>query len=424
MDIEGLGEQRVEQLLNAGLIEDLPDIFQLGRHGDALASLTSEDPIGKEVAGKLLAAIETSKETTLDRLINGLNIPGVGPKMASRLGERFKGLVPLIDAAPAQLQETEGVSEAGAKKISSFLKQESNWRTISGLLNAGVHWPHDEIERLRRRATSATQISHPSFDADDNEQAPESPEDDFPGRLKATIRRLADRNSLNVGPMGFDWIGEVVDKGFVSEAHEIFRLELERIEELTIRRTLGRKSAKNLLDGIEKAKRTTLERFIYSLGIRDVGRVTAGALARHFRSLDALSAATEEQLCEVPDVGEVVSKNLLEFFSNTDNRDMIQTMRTNGVEWSESDAAPEPPEGALHGKSFVLTGALEGMTRTMARQKILAAGGRVVGSVSQKTNYLVYGENPGSKRAKAEKLGVETIDQEKFLELLDQARDP
>ena len=101
---------------------------------------------------------------------------------------------------------------------------------------------------------------------------------------------------------------------------------------------------------------------------------------------------------------------------------MIQAIRTNGVEWSEGDAAPAAPVGALEGKSFVLTGTLEGMTRDMARQKILAAGGRVVGSVSKKTNYLVYGENPGGKRARAEKLGVETIDQEEFLTMLDQTR--
>ena len=128
-------------------------------------------------------------------------------------------------------------------------------------------------------------------------------------------------------------------------------------------------------------------------------------------------------VCEVPDVGEVVSKHLLEFFSNTDNRDMIRAIRTNGVEWSEGDAAPAAPEGRLQGKSFVLTGTLEGMTRDMARQQILAAGGRVAGSVSKKTNYLVYGENPGSKRARAEELGVETIDQEKFLAILEQARE-
>lgn len=424
MDIEGLGEQRVEQLLNAGLIEDLPDIFQLEHHEDKLAKLTSEDPIGTELAGKLLHAIDSSRETTLDRFIYGLNIPGVGPKTAIRLGERFKGLLPLVDADPARLQETKGVSEAAAEKICSFFRREANWRTISGLIDVGVNWPNEEIVQLNQRAPSAAHASHQSFDADDNDHDPERPDKDSPERLKAAIKRLADRSSLNIGPMGFDWIGEVVDRGFVREAHEIFRLELERIEDLTTRRTLGRKSAQNLLDGIEKAKRTTLERFIYSLGIRDVGRVTAGALAQHFGSLKALSNATEEQLIEVPDVGEVVSKHLLEFFSNSDNRDMIRAIRANGVQWSESDAVPAAPEGRLQGKSFVLTGTLEGMTRDMARQQILAAGGRVVGSVSKKTNYLVYGENPGSKRAKAEKLGVEAIDQEKFLAMLEQAREP
>ena len=292
------------------------------------------------------------------------------------------------------------------------------------MIDVGVNWPNEEIVQPNQHAPSAAHTSHQSLDADDDDHKQERPDNDSPERLKAAIRRLADRSSLNIGPMGFDWIGEVVDKGFVREAHEIFRLELEQIEELAIKRTLGRKSAQNLLDGIEKAKRTTLERFIYSLGIRDVGRVTAGALTQHFGSLDALSTATEEQLCEVPDVGEVVSKHLLEFFSNTDNRDMIQAIRTSGVEWSENDAAPAASEGLLQGQSFVLTGTLEGMKRDVATQLILAAGGRVVSSISKKTNYLVAGTNPGSKLDKARNLGVDVINQSQLLAMVNSESAP
>ena len=418
MDIEGLGEQRVEQLLKAGLVKDFPDIFQLERHEQELANLTSEEPVEAESARELLRAIDKARQTTFERFICALGIPGVGLKTANRLGERFKGLIPLVAADAEELQETDGVSAAAADKICSFFKQESNWQIISGLIDSGVNWPHEEIEQLRQRLTPVAQLSHESIDTDGKVYAPKLSAKDAPEQLKAAIRRLADRNSLDIAPTGYDWISQVVDMGFVRKVHEIFHLKQEQIESLAIRRTLGKKSAKNLLDGIEKAKRTTLERFIYSLGIRDVGRVTAEALARHFGRLEALSTATDEQLREVPDVGEVVSERLREFLSNADNLDMIQAIRANGVEWSKSDAAPTALEGRLHGKSFVLTGTLEGMTRDLARQRIVAEGGRVVGGVSKNTDYIVTGAKPGSKLDRARNLGVKVLDQSEFLAIL------
>ena len=417
MDIEGLGEQRVEQLLKAGLIEDLPDIFHLERHEDELAKLTNEEPVGTESARKLLGAINAARQTTLKRFINALHIPGIGPKTADRLAKRFEGLIPLADADAAKLQETDGISVAAAEKIRSFFKQANHWKNISGLIEAGVKWPHEAIGQLRQRANLAANPSRESVDANGNDQAPELPASHTPKQLKAAIRRLSNRDSLDISPTGYDWIGQVVDKGFVREVHEIFSLEREQIEKLAIRRTLGKKSAKTLLDGIEKSRRTTLERFIYSLGIPEVGRVTAEALARHFGSLEALSTATDEQLREVPDVGEVVSKRLREFFSNADNVGTIKAIRENGVGWSERDA-PAGSEGPLHGESFVLTGTLEAMTRDQARQLIVAAGGRVVGSVSKNTDYLVAGANPGGKRAKARDLGVAVIDQSELLSMI------
>ena len=426
MDIEGLGEQRVEQLLEAGLVKDLPDIFQLERHEDELANLTSEEPIGAEAAAKLLRAIGGARNTTLERFINAMNMPGVGPKTSNSLAQRFKGLAALATAEAAEIQKTDGVSAVAAEKIRTFFSRQGHLTTISRLIDAGVNWPDEAPERLRERLTTAARLSRDSRESDEpgGEDQPEGhTASDTLEQLKAAIGRLADRNSLDIKPAGFDWIGQVVDRGFVGEVHEVFSLEREQAEALTIRRTLGRKSAKNLLDGIEKARRTTLERFIYSLGIRDVGRVTAEALARHFGNLQALIEADDERLREVPDVGEVVSERLREFFSSQDNIDMIRAIRANGVEWTESDAPPASPqeERPLHGKSFVLTGALESMTRNLARQRILAAGGRVVSGVSKKTNYLVAGANPGSKLEKARSLGVEILDQSQLLEMLDSA---
>ena len=423
MDIEGMGEQRVEQLLEVGLVKDLPDIFRLEQHEDELANLTSEEPIGAELAGELLCAIDRAKDTTLERLVNALNIPGVGPKTASRLAGHFKGLIPLATAGAGELQETDGVSAAAAERIRSFFNKKGRRKTISGLIDAGVTWPEEETENLRECFAPALELLNNSFNVGNKDQSAEPPSADNSKRLKVAIGRVADRASLDIKPVGFDWIGQIVDKGFVRQVHEIFHLKREQAEALSKIRTLGRKSAKNLIEGIEKAKHTTLERFIYALGIRDVGRVTAEGLARYFGNLEALGAADVEQLREVPDIGEVVSERLREFFSNGDNLEMIQAIRANGVEWTESDAPAAAPEeeGPLHEKTLVLTGTLEGMTRNQARQRILAAGGRVAGSVSKKTNYLVAGANPGSKLEKARNLGVEVLDQSQLLAILDSA---
>jgi len=178
------------------------------------------------------------------------------------------------------------------------------------------------------------------------------------------------------------------------------------------------KSSENLLGAIEDSKSTTLARFLFSLGIRDVGRVTAASLARHFGSLEALRNADEEALQEVPDVGEVVAQRVSDFFRHGENLRVIAELRRHGVEWPDTEAAPAASVGPLRGKTLVLTGTLEGMTRDEARERIVGAGGRVTASVSKKTNYLVAGANAGSKRDKAEKLGVEIIGQAQLLDLL------
>ena len=178
------------------------------------------------------------------------------------------------------------------------------------------------------------------------------------------------------------------------------------------------KSSDNVIAAIEARKSTTLARLLYALGIRDVGQVTAASLARHFGSLEALQNADEEALQEVPDVGGIVARNVRQFFAREENLKVIALLKERGVHWPAADAAPAPSSGPLCGTAFVLTGALDGMTRDDARARIVAAGGRVAASVSKKTDYLVAGANPGSKRNKAEKLGVAILDQPQFLELL------
>ena len=181
---------------------------------------------------------------------------------------------------------------------------------------------------------------------------------------------------------------------------------------------MGEKSAQNLVDAIEKSKGTTLARFLFALGIREVGEATAASLAAHFGGLDAIVAASEEDLVAVPDVGPIVASRIRAFLDEAHNREVIARLREAGVTWKESEPRSAPQDGPLVGKTFVLTGTLGAMTRDEAKDRILALGGKVTGSVSKKTDYVVFGEKAGSKLSKAQQLGVETLDEVGFEELL------
>jgi len=179
------------------------------------------------------------------------------------------------------------------------------------------------------------------------------------------------------------------------------------------------KSATNLVDAIERSKSTTLARFLYAIGIRDVGEATAAELAAHFGSLDKIIEATEQDLLAVADVGPVVAARIRAFFDEPHNIDVIKRLRKAGVQWPDTEPRLPAGQGTLSGRTFVLTGTLSGMTREEAKSLIQARGGKVTGSVSAKTDYVVFGDKPGSKLAKANRLEVKTLDEKGFLKLLD-----
>jgi DNA ligase (NAD+) len=232
-----------------------------------------------------------------------------------------------------------------------------------------------------------------------------------PAQRKESLRHFASRRALNIDGLGSQLIEQLVDQGLVSKPGDIFRLTLPRLLELD--RT-GERSATKLLAAIEHSKDTTLDRFLYALGIPEVGEATSKALARHFVALDALMAATGEQLMEVEDVGPVMVAHITSFFDESHNQSVIRDLRKVGVHWDETARPSNSAKLPLKGKTFVLTGTLTGMTREEATAKIEALGGKVTSSVTGKTSYVVVGENPGSKLAKAEKLGVELLDEERF----------
>ncbi len=233
-----------------------------------------------------------------------------------------------------------------------------------------------------------------------------------PAQRKRALLHFASRRALDIEGLGEKLVDQLVDSELVATPADLYRLDLATLAALP---RMAEKSAANLLEAIEHSKQTSLPRFIYALGIRNVGEATAKDLARHFASLDALLAAEEERLMAVPEVGPVVAASLCRFFAEPHNLAVIAQLRERGVHWLEGVASLP---GTLAGKTFVLTGTLPTLTREAAKAAIEAQGGRVAGSVSQKTDYVVAGSDAGSKLEKAQQLGVAIIDQDQLLEFL------
>ncbi len=237
-----------------------------------------------------------------------------------------------------------------------------------------------------------------------------------PAQRKQALLHFASRRAMDVEGLGEKLIDQLVDNAIIKTPADLFTLGLLALANLE---RMAAKSAGNLLAAIEKSRQTTLARFIFALGIRNVGEATAKDLARHFGALDALMAADIESLQRVPDVGPVVAASILNFFAEPHNREVIEQMRAAGVHWPESEPI-RPTMSALAGKTFVLTGSLPSLTREAAKEMIEAQGGKVAGSVSKKTDYVVAGAEAGSKLAKAQELGVTILDEDQFKELLEQ----
>ena len=233
---------------------------------------------------------------------------------------------------------------------------------------------------------------------------------------KQSILHFASRRALDVEGLGDKLVDQLVDADLVKTPADIYALDASTLAGLE---RMGEKSAQNLLASIERSRRTTLERFVYALGIRNVGEATARDLARHFGSLDRLMQADEEELQQVKDVGPAVAMSLRQFFSERHNLEVIRKLRDprTGVRWEEHEGAPARPAGALAGKTFVLTGTLPTLAREEARELIESRGGKVSGSVSKKTDYVVAGDDPGSKLARARELGVTILDEDGLREL-------
>jgi DNA ligase (NAD+) len=235
-----------------------------------------------------------------------------------------------------------------------------------------------------------------------------------PAQRKEAIRHFASRRAMDIDGLGDKLIDQLIEKEKVRTVADLYLLRLEDLQDLE---RMGAKSAENLLRALDNSKGTTLARFLYALGIREVGEVTAQTLARHFSSLEAIMRADQQSLLEVPDVGPAVAGHIEAFFSEPHNREVVSALLDAGVAWP--DDFPEVRRTPLEGMRFVLTGTLDAMSREDAKAAIESHGGKVSGSISAATTYLVLGHDPGSKLKKAEILGVSILSESEFIALLD-----
>ena len=237
-----------------------------------------------------------------------------------------------------------------------------------------------------------------------------------PAQRKASLLHFAGRRAMDIEGLGEKLVDQLVDGGIVRTPADLYTLGIAKLASLE---RMADRSAGNLVAAIAKSKSTTLARFVFALGIRHVGEATARDLARHFGGLDALMDADEAALSGVRDVGPVLAESIARFFAEPHNRQVIERLRAAGLHWPEHAPAAAPAEGPLAGLTLVLTGTLPTLSRDEAKAMIEAAGGRASGSVSAKTDYVVAGEDAGSKLAKARELGVPVIDEDALKAMID-----
>ena len=245
-----------------------------------------------------------------------------------------------------------------------------------------------------------------------------------PAQRKQALLHFAQRRAMDIEGLGDKLVEQIVDAQLVRTPADLYRLGLTALANLE---RMAEKSASNLLAAIENSKQTTLAKFLFGLGIRHVGESTAKDLAKYFGNLDAIMDATVDELLLVNDVGPIVAQSLRHFFGEPHNREVIEQLRACGIIWLEhekaaalhaAETAPDKELGPFSGKTVVLTGTLPTLSRDDAKERLEAAGAKVAGSVSKKTDFVIAGTDAGSKLDKAIELGVTVLDEAKLLELL------
>ena len=406
MDIDGVGEWLVDELVDRGLVRDLADLYEL-RQGQ-LADTEKRGSLGEERAAELSESLARAwREATLERVLYALSIPGVSRHRAKLLAARLGTLERIASAVVKDLTQVKGISRQSAVAVQAFFAAPDVGDFVALVARSGL--PRDSAAE-----GSAAEGADPASHSPPEPVPAVTPSQEGEGPLRAFVRRWSEY----VDGMGRDLADRLIDHGLVRAPGDLRRLTAERLARIPMRARLGGQVADRILKGLARSRGAGLERLIFGLGIRHVGERTAALLAERFRTLDRLAAASAEELEEVAEVGPRIAESIRAFFAAPRNRDLIERLRGHELNFGQvsEDVGRATP---LAGKIFVLTGTLPLMTRDEARARIQAAGGRVSGSVSRRTDYVVAGEAPGSKLEKARALAIEVLDEAGLQALLE-----
>ena len=415
MNIDVLGDWLVGKLVDGKRVRGFADLYRL--RAEDLADLEKETTLGAARAAALVRHLSEVK-AALDpaRVLQAMGIPGIGPKTAERVAGAVPDLARLAATEPGALVEAKGIRRRDVDAIQEFVGQSAHRR----LLELACHFLLAPEAPTKLEGSGRDRL--PLF-----ESAPTAPPeiertDAFRGALKRFVEGIGAGLKGRAG-LGAGLAGKLVDLDRVQRPGDLFELTAERLAGVPGTARLGKKSAARAISSIQGSKRAPLGRLVYGLGIRHVGAHTADLVAERFPSLDSLAAADEVALAAIDGVGPRIAESVRAFFDR--NGTLIEELREVGVDPVEPaqalPAAAPLPTAAAHafgGKACVLTGTLSAMTREEARAAIQALGGRVVGSVSRKTDYVVVGDNPGSKLQKARRLEIEVLDEADFKRLL------
>ena len=406
MDIEGIGERVVEQLVDDELVRDIADLYKLKEH--QLAALEKDSTMTPEKAEGIVTAIQDASKAEWGTLLGALAIPGVGPATAQAVAGAFPDRGSLERSKVDDLAAIKGVTKRASKAIKSFFDDPGSPRLLDSLYEAGFK-SAGGVDRVLPIDTPYVPDSERDSGRADTK------------KLKLAISRFAQRIGLKGKDRGLGalLIGELVDSGTLRSQADLFRLRADDLEGRGSVR-LGSKSAKKILVGLERSKQASLGSLLFGLGIRYVGDRTATLLASHFRNLDKIARATTEQLEQVEEVGPNIAEAIRRFFDSGRNKALIERLREHGLRFEE-DEVEQPVSRPFEGKVFVITGTLSDMTRGEAKSAIQQLGGKVTGSVSGRTTFLLAGEKAGSKLAKAQRLNVTVIDEGDLRDLAGEA---
>lgn len=400
MDIDGIGEQIARQLVERGYVRDIADLYRLEEQ--QLAGLEKDSAMTAEAAQAVVESIEGAKQqATLAQFLQALGIPKVGPVTCAAIAARFSKVEDLQSASLEDLASVEGVGKSAARAVDEYFATPSTAELIRDLRQVGM--------TCLLATEEGQEAGTPTDDGSPPRQELQNPEE-----LCKRLQRFA--KGIEVKGLSDSLIEELVDRDILTTEKDIFGLRPEQLEGRGAVR-LGSKSASKVLTSLDQSKQAPLGSLLFGLGIRYVGERTANLLASRFGDLDAIAQATEEELVQVEEVGPNIANSIHSFFRSDSNKDLIGRLRNSGLKFAEDLPATTAVAQPFGGKVFVITGTLPELSRDQAKAEIERLGGKVTGSVSAKTDYLLAGEKAGSKLQKARKLDVEVVDLDRLRDL-------